>query len=452
MLGLGWFAWRQAQEALKAGRLEEVQCLLDQPGNLSAKQQEELNQHLARAHVERGQRYLRQDEALAAWGELLKAEQCGAAAGVDLRQALTRLGLAEVRALLEAGKPGRALEVVAQLRERGVRQAELAALEEAARDWIRAGALADHGDFTQARQIVETIGRLLPGSGFVAALGRFLRVLDDRNHTFDELLAKLLEVAPLGRWREVLQLCDQVLSLAPDHAEARRLRGQAWKAIMPETVVTTRGKNEGASADRTAEEKSPRYLLWIDGVGGYLVCLGNSITLGQVSPQAQVDVPLFADVSRRHATLTRDSEGYLLEAVRGVKVNGQAATRTLLQSGDRVTLGSSCQFLFHLPVPVSATARLDLVSGHRLKLAVDGVLLMADSLVLGPGPNAHVVMPDRDKSVVLYRHKDGLGIRAEGKLLINGQAFQDHGVLGAEATVHGEDFSLAVESAGRQMT
>ena len=96
-------------------------------------------------------------------------------------------------------------------------------------------------------------------------------------------------------------------------------------------------------------------------------------------------MPLFADVSRLHAEVSRDGEGYVLESTRGVQVNGAAAARAVLKCGDRVTLGATCQFVFRQPVPISPSARLELVSGHRLPLAVDGVLLMADNLILGPG-------------------------------------------------------------------
>ena len=92
------------------------------------------------------------------------------------------------------------------------------------------------------------------------------------------------------------------------------------------------------------------------------------------------------------------------------------------KGGDRVTLGGSCQFLFNVPVPVSTTARLDLVSGQRLPLAVDGVVLMADNLVLGPGPQAHVVVPDLASPVVLFRHPGGLGLRHKQKLTVDGRA------------------------------
>src|SRR5438034_11711886 len=100
MLALGWFALRQAQDALKAGHLDEVQRLLAQPG-MDNRKGRELRQQLARAYVERGERHLRRDDAAAAWADLLRAEQSDATepAATPLRQALMRLGLAEVRAL-----------------------------------------------------------------------------------------------------------------------------------------------------------------------------------------------------------------------------------------------------------------------------------------------------------------------------------------------------------------
>ena len=140
----------------------------------------------------------------------------------------------------------------------------------------------------------------------------------------------------------------------------------------------------------------------------------------------------------------------MLEAVRAVQVNGQAVTRALLRPGDRVTLGASCQFQFRQPVPVSATARLDLVSGHRLPLGVDGVLLMAETLVLGAGPQVHVAVPDLKEPVVLFRHKDGLGLRHAGGLTVNGRKVPERTVLGPRAHVAGDDFAFAVEPVGKQ--
>ena len=181
------------------------------------------------------------------------------------------------------------------------------------------------------------------------------------------------------------------------------------------------------------------------------MCLANRVTLGQATPDAYVDIPLFADVSRIHASLTRDIEGYLLEATRPLQVNGQTVERALLQSGDRVTLGASCQLQFRQPVPVSASARLDLASGHRLPLTVDGVLLMADTLVLGADSQVHVAMPDLQQPVILYRHRDGLGVRHAGNLIIDGQRCAERGLLRPNSTVSGDEFAFTIEPVGTEL-
>ena len=46
-----------------------------------------------------------------------------------------------------------------------------------------------------------------------------------------------------------------------------------------------------------------RFLLWVDAVGGYLVCLDDRIVIGRAGPDSQADVPLMGDLSRNHATL-----------------------------------------------------------------------------------------------------------------------------------------------------
>ncbi len=113
-----------------------------------------------------------------------------------------------------------------------------------------------------------------------------------------------------------------------------------------------------------------------------------------------------------------------------------------------MTLGPSCQFQFWQPAPPSATARLDLVSGHRLTLGVDGVLAMAETLILGAGSQVHVSMPDLKSPVVFFRHKDGLGLRHVGRLTVNGQKVPERTVLGPRALVSGDDFAFAVEPVG----
>ena len=179
------------------------------------------------------------------------------------------------------------------------------------------------------------------------------------------------------------------------------------------------------------------------------MCLSHRVTLGQSQVDTPVDIALIADVSRHHATIQRDPEGYFLEAARKVQINGQTIEKTLLRSGDRITLGNSCQVQFWQPVPVSTSARLDMVSGHRFAEPVQAVILMADTLVIGPATQSHVMVPDMTQPLILFRTKSGLAAHWAGNLTINGQTFQERGPLEPGTTLVTEQISLALERVGK---
>ena len=85
---------------------------------------------------------------------------------------------------------------------------------------------------------MDRLRRLLPAP--VRALDKFQRDLERARETFAPLLVELHEAVEQARWREVVQLSDQALALAPQHAEARRARSRAWKVIEPVTVAVAR--------------------------------------------------------------------------------------------------------------------------------------------------------------------------------------------------------------------
>ncbi|MCI0683984.1 MAG: FHA domain-containing protein [Gemmataceae bacterium] len=188
-----------------------------------------------------------------------------------------------------------------------------------------------------------------------------------------------------------------------------------------------------------------RHVLWIDGVGGFLLCLAPRVTLGHANARPKPDLPLLADVSRLHAALQRDAEGYSLEAFRAAQVNGREAERATLRSGDRITLGPSCQFLFAQPLPVSASARLDLVSGHRLTYPVNSALLMADTLVLSGGTRGHVTVPGLPQPIIVFRQQETFALRYDGAIDVEGSARNGRAPLEPGRTVQIGDVSLSLE-------
>lgn len=442
MFGLGWLTLRQAQEALDHGRFEEAHRLLSQPESVGHKGASALLGRLAENLVRRGEEHVRHHDAAAAWQDLVRAERTGAAVSgaARLRQALRRLAVDEARKLLAAGEPTRAAAALAQLQSGPAPAAEIQLLEEAARAWAHARELAALGEVGAGLAGVDRARQLLPETP--AALDRLRKDLELRRPVLTGLVVQLHEAWAAERWRDVVRLAEQILAAAPKHEEARRARARAWKALEPAAAVS--------SPPMEAAESGRRFLLWVDGAGGYLVCLGPRVTLGQAAPDSAADVPLLADISRSHASVTRDSEGYLLEAARPLKVNGRSTDRALLQPGDRLTLGGGCELTFQQPVPVSASAVLELTSGHRLPLALDGVLLMAETLIIGPGPRAHAVAPDWEQPVVLFRQKDGIGVRCPAGVTVDGQPCGERGTLGLNSQVRGDDFAFAVEPVGER--
>ncbi|MGL4419131.1 MAG: FHA domain-containing protein [Gemmataceae bacterium] len=477
MMTSPWLALRQTQEALRTGRADDAHRLLAPLVAEGHRKALRLLPQLANCYIARGDKFIRADNPEAAWKELLAAEalNTGEPRVAELRSVLTRLGVAECRAALEAGKPMHVIEVETRLRERNTRHPELSQQAEAAQDWILALEMADRGDFLLAKTTAERLRPKLkpPTTGF----DQLLLDLDTRHNRFREAVAQLSEAAEVRNWRLAARHAEEVIAVAPAHREARHAQMQAWEAVSPRTIAYVpsdplielppaaaeplqppssrrvgHGPGEIPSRQSVSMSGFPkRFFLWIDGVGGYLVCMGNRVTFGQATSDAPIDVPLFADVSRLHAEISRDGEGYLLESSRGAQINGDSTTRTTLKNGDRLTLGSSCQLLFQQPVPISPSARLDLVSGHRLPNAIDGILLMADNLILGASDAVHVRMPWAESTIVLYRGREGLGVKIPGEFQVDNSACRERANLTLPAVITSSRFTFAIEPVGPRL-
>lgn len=194
--------------------------------------------------------------------------------------------------------------------------------------------------------------------------------------------------------------------------------------------------------------QADRFLLWIDSVGGFWVCTKDAVTLGQPGCHGDVDVPILGDLSRRHARVRRDGEGYLIEAFRETRVDGRPVDSVAsLVDGSMIELGHGVRLVFRRPNALSATVRLDFASRHHTEPRTDGVLLMADSCILGPKEHSHVVCPDWPKEVILYRHQGGLFCRTHGTMEVDGVCCEDRGgPLSPNAQIVCERFSLGLEA------
>lgn len=174
---------------------------------------------------------------------------------------------------------------------------------------------------------------------------------------------------------------------------------------------------------------------WIDAVGGFLTFTKPVVRIGQIGDDAN-DVAIMGDLSRNHAELRRADHGVLLIAHSETTVNDIKANTFLLKNGDKIRM-RSVEFVVHQPVPASSTIRLTLTSRHRMPLSMDGVLLLGETCVLGPRPDAHVRTTWQDSLFVNWS-RDRYWLRGSGKLKIDGKEYNDYGPLEPTSEVSGK--------------
>jgi FHA domain len=495
MLGHWRIVLRQAEELARAGRYTEALALVNRPDVAEHRQAVQLRDRLVLDLIARATRRGHSDDLAGAMDDLDLSEELGAAPDA---LAAARLSLAdrvadEVRAHLEAGDPARVVEQVEALARRKVSGPALRRSREAAEAWQTALDEGRRGEFGRALEQLDRAERLAGGTA-QAALDLARRELDARQKEAHPKIEQLYAALAAGRWDETLAAAEAVLAIVPEHPTSRQARLRAWQqigALNPSATLPHRNgrvawmaacsdsPTEPAPRTGTGETGQParehpgtrppiasparaaaaarssnrgphgRFLLWADSIGGYLVCLDDEVILGRAGPDTLADVPLLGDVSRQHATLIRNGDGYIVRSNKPTFVNGQRVlTASVLRDGDVIRLGSTLELGFRQPSPVSSTARLEILSRHRLPLAVEGVILMAETCIVGPSSQAHISAPELNDPVVLYRQGSSLWCRAPGSFEVDGRACISRAPLTLQSSVLGEGFSFSLEPLG----
>jgi FHA domain-containing protein len=486
MLGQWRIVLRQAEEMARAGRFDEALSLANRPDVADHRQAVQLRGRLALDLIARAARRAEADDLAGAMDDLELAERFGAAPDT---LATARLRVAdevakEVRLQLDAGEPARVVERVEALGKRKVSGPALRRLREAAEAWQSAIDEGRRGEFGRAFEQLDRADRLAAGvaQGAISAARHDIEMRQKDAHPRIE---KLYEALAAGLWPEILTASEAVLALVAEHPAARQARARAWQqiaALSPSAKLPVRNgrltwANEGPNSedypspsapaeptlgDMPGHRRSPthlnrpirsgptgRFLLWADTIGGFLVCLDDEVILGRAGTDSLADVPLLGDVSRQHATIVRSGDSYIIQASKPTFVNGQRIeTAAPLRDGDVVRLGATLELGFRQPSPVSSTARLEFLSRHRLPLAVEGVILMAETCIVGPSSQAHVPAPCLRQPVVIYRQGPSLWCRASGAFEIDGRTCMSRGAVTLQSSVLGEGFSFSLEPLG----
>lgn len=465
---------RDARRAVADGRWDEAAELLSRETLREFLPVKQLSQELAGRLVERARTRLADGQSQAGWRDLNQAARLGAGESqiVEFRQREGAERLARAIDELARGDAAAARQELDRMDKRNLGGADRRTWHMIAQHMDHAEQRAAKGDVAAAVDSFDRAQRMLPAEGSESVKARVdsrlaeLRESSTRQHELD---ARLHAAVAAGNWTEALAAADALLELAPQHTAARQARRKAWQAVGMEATQghyptphlrhatplarwrpagSTHAHRRSAKADTvtTEREKGKRLVAWIDAVGGYLICLGDEIVLGQPSEGGDADVPILADLSRRHAIIRRENEAYVLTPLQKTLVDGKPVDGpTLLRDKCVVRLGEAVDLRFRKPHALSGTAVLEIVSRHKTEPAVDGVVLMSESCILGPQSHSHVRCRDWTSDLVLFRRGAELMCRTQTAIEVDGVASVGQAAVLGNCRIESEEFSLSLE-------
>lgn len=474
---------REARVAWQNGRYDDASRMLADDSLREFLPAQQLARDVAGKIIERARDRFALGDTSAGWNDLAVADRLGGQIDAvnKIRHEYADAVLCDARKYLAAGDPESALSRLQKLQKRGLADNHIRACEQIGELMRESRQLAARGHFSEASAAArrgEGIAKL--ESAEAGIMDEIAAHLNGESHRFEtssadchRLQGEMHAAIAAGNWGAVLSTADALLSLAPQHTAAMQARRQAWKAVgmdvtrmyagrtprgpVPLAVnkaairgerPSTHSSSRSSEDDTVAGNESPqRALLWVDAVGGFLVCLDNAVAIGQPSVGEPIALPILADLSRRHAVIRRDAGAYVIEPLQRTSVDGREITvPTVLTNNQLIQLGDNVRIRFHKPHALSATARLTIESHHKTQPTADAVLLMADSCVLGPNSHCHVRCRGWKRDVVIYRQNDQLFCRADEPLSVDGVVADRNSEIQVGARVEGEEFSFAWEA------
>lgn len=445
--------YQKTKAAVEEGRLDEaLQAILSQKSTVNSKTRE-LASIVANALAHRADRHLSLDDEDAAWVDLVRAEslRTNLPRIEKLRSTLTKLMVSRAQNCLKEGDLRQCEEVLGKLRDRNGKSSELDTLVATCLTWIEGREFAERGEFQPAMASLERVRRRLIGneSGVLAEMEN----LSIKKRDFELIKPRFNEAVSKKDIPRIIEIANQLLLIAPmEHSINRTrkafLRGMEGKSN-DLSILEKPGENE-APSNRPFNHTS--FFLWIDGVAGFLVLLENKVSIGHAGPDNGVNLPWVADIGRVHASLVRQKEGFIIQPHMHVAIDGQVITQDSILTKDSViNLGDTCRINFKLPQKGSLTAVLLPSSNHRPPVPVDGIVLLSQSLILWDNDASHIRVPGLEKKMVIYRTPQGLNIKSEGVVMVDGKKLIAPKLLGKNAVVMSGSVTFSLESAPERL-
>ncbi len=146
---------------------------------------------------------------------------------------------------------------------------------------------------------------------------------------------------------------------------------------------------------KTHQSPVSRWRLWVDGCGGYLLVTGVQWSVGGLSRASNADICVQADWPRLAGQISRRGADYFWQGKRA------ADQKILLADGTQIPVDGSALMTLGKPSQLSDTAVLSLNAPHRFDQHVDGVVLVRETILVGPGSDCHLRCRDASDRAIL---------------------------------------------------
>lgn len=439
-----------------------------------------LTRRLTQALIDRAQTATSSSNLALAWKDLSLTSKVALAQDADAVSRefnqLVELTLKSAESLLSQSKLTDALQMIDQLGKRDVMDGRADRLRSVIACLQQAERLAALGEFTQSLRQLEKAKDIQPGLPFIEPR---ISTCSLRQMQLRELTAQLHSTALKCQWGDVNKCCQKILAIAPKHEVALNAQQHCLTQIKRKTnsgiratqvrqsfplagpvgnsfcqfanspAEASSGNSEsvGPSPDVPPVYRTSSFLVWIDGVGGYLVCADGVNTIGRAVENSKISIPIVSDLRQRHARIETSHGQHLLQGLGGsVSVAGVEVTEPVeLKSDQIIELEGGVKLKYRQSHPLSKSARLDFVSRHRTHPWSDAVLLAGQSIVFGPNRNNQVFCPFWKSDLILFQQKQKWYCRGKTKFEIDGVVVEKEGEVKFNSRIEGQDFSMTLE-------
>ncbi len=457
-----------ANDAIAAGKLNAAVALFRRDRFRDTRTGHLVASRLTKALVQRAENATSNGNLHQAWEDLTLATAIALPQAADAlsrrKHQLVELTVEVAEAHLANAKTTHALRTIDELTSRQILDWRADRVAKAAKLLQAADESEASGQLENSIKQLEQVKELYPQLDFVESRRAANR---HRQMQVRDLTSELQDKTMKGDWADVKLCCQKLLAIAPKYKVALDAQKHCLAQMHRTTYIGSRLTHASTSSDSfyqingrrpgnqeceaSAEDRravANTFLLWVDGVGGFLVCTAERNIIGQALPQAEISIPVLGDLRRRHARLETIDGRHLMQFLGSERSEGFEVDQPLaLRCGQTVGLDGGVKLKYSQTHPLSSTARIDFVSRHRTQPWSDAILLAGQSIVLGPNRNNHVHCPWWNNDLILFHRNQKWFTRTKGKFVIDGREVDSEGPIELNSTICGEDFSLTLEPA-----